>query len=368
LERKYCGIDLHSTQLTNHLIKKDEDKSIERKNEKIYVNQIKSKLLPNLTKDTYVCIEASGCTFKFAEMIRNHVKQVYVINPLDFKSLYCSGKKTDKIDAKKLANRLKYYVESEDKDEDFPLVYVPESHVIKMRKLFSVYKLVTGNAVSLKNRIHSILKSNLIFYKREHVFKVVEEELKGNELDEVDKFQIEILLEEISRLDEKITMIKNKILEIGYKHFEDKIKLLLSIKGISDFTACAIMSDIGKIERFANSKKLSSYLRSTSKVDSSNNTTKIGKRNKKGRKLSFELIIQGLPHIINSTPKFQSFYETKIKGKNKNVVRSAIVRRVIVAIFFMLRNKEIYSDYDKKNYEFKLKEFEKKKKIFFQTP
>ena len=279
----YCGIDLHSTQLTNHLIKKGKGKSIERKNEKIYVNQIQSKLLPNLTKDTYVCIEASGCTFKFAEMIRNHVKKVYVINPLDFKSLYCSGKKTDKIDAKKLANRLKYYIESADKDEDFPLVYIPESHVIKMRKLFSVYKLVTSNMVSLKNRIHSILKSNMIFYKREKLFKVIEEHLKGNDLDEVDKFQIEILLEEISRLDEKIIMIKNKILEIGYKHFEDEIKLLLSIKGISDFTAYAIMSDIGKIERFANSKKPSSYLRSAAKVDSSNNTTRIGKRNKKQR-------------------------------------------------------------------------------------
>jgi transposase len=364
METIYYGIDLHSTQITNHLIKKGGGKTIERENEKIYINEIGLKLLPKLTKNTHVCLEASGCSFKFAEMIKEYVKEVYVINPIDFKALYCTGKKLDKIDAKKLANRLKYYIESEDKDEDFPLVYIPQPHVIKLRKLFSGYKLVMRNAVSIKNRIHSILKSNMISYKREYLFKAVAVQMNNNELDEVDKFQIELLMEDIETMKKQINKIKYKILETGYKHFEDEIKILMSIKGVSDFIACANMADIGDIARFANAKKLSSYLRSTPKDDSSNNTTKIGKRNKKGRKLSFKLIIQGLNHIIKSTPKFQRFYEVKSKGKNKNTVRSAIVRKTIVAIFFMLRNKEIYKDCDMKSYELKLSNFEKKKKIF----
>lgn len=368
METTYYGIDLHSTQITNHIIKKQGGKILARENEKIYINEIGAKLLPKFTKNTHVCIEASGFTFKFAEMIKDYVKKVYVINPLDFKALYCSGKKTDKIDAKKLANRLKYYIESEDGDEDFPLVYIPEKHVIKLRNLFSVYKLVMGNAVSLKNRIHSILKSNMIFYRREDLFKALAEEMNGANLDEVDKFQIELLMDDIENMKQKTKKIKNKILEIGYKHFENEIKLLISIKGISDFIACAIMADIGDIARFASSKKLSSYLRCTPKVDSTNETTRIGKRNKKGRKLSFELIIQGLNHIIKSTPKFQRFYEIKSKGKSKNTVRSAIVRKTIVAIFYMLRNKEIYKDCDIKCYELKLKNFEEKKKIFSQSP
>ena len=126
------------------------------------------------------------------------------------------------------------------------------------------------------------------------------------------------------------------------------------------------MSDIGDLKRFKNAKKLCSYLRSTPKVDGTNETIKIGKINKKGRKLSFELIIQGLTHIIKSTPKLQNFYDIKSKNKGKNKVRSAIVRKTIVAIFYMLRNNEIYKDCDYKNYEYKLKQFEIKKKEFSQ--
>ena len=366
METLYYGIDLHSTQMTNHLIKKEGGVTTERINEKIYTNEIKEKLFPKLTKETYVCVEASTGTFKFANMIKDFVKQVVVINPIDFKALYCSGKKTDKIDSKKLANKLKYFIESKDGDEDFPEVYVPKDFVISLRKLFSSYNLLKSNKISLINRIHSIFKSNLIYYKAEDLFELVEKVFKDERIDEVDKFQIDLLKSEVESLEKKINEIKKKILEIGYKYFEEEIKLLISVKGVSDFTACAVMADVADVTRFKNAKKFCSYLRSAPRVDSTNRTTKIGKINKKGRKLAFELILQGLNHIIKSTPRFEEFYDRKTKGKSKNKVRSAIVRKTFVSVYYMLKNKEIYRECDKKKYTMKLKEFEKNKKIFSQ--
>lgn len=224
METVYYGVDLHSTQITNHLIKKEGGKA-ERFNEKIYINEIESKFIPKLTKNTYVCVEASTCTFKFVNLIKDYVKKVVVVNPIDFKALYCTGKKTDKIDAKKLANKLKYYIESEDKEEDFPEVYVPEKYVIDLRKLFSSYKLVQSNKDSIKNKIHAILRSNLIVYKREDLLKIIINDLENLKIEEIDKFQIKLLTENIESMEIQLEKIKVKILEIGYKNFEKEIKL-----------------------------------------------------------------------------------------------------------------------------------------------
>jgi transposase len=368
METLYYGIDLHSTQITNHIIKKDEKGELQRSNEKIYTNELDDKLLPKLTKNSYVCVEASSCTYNFVKRIKDHVKQVIVINPIDFKNMYCTNKKTDRVDAKKLANKLKYFIESEDEDENFPEVYMPKEEVNQLRKLFSLYKLSSKNSIDVKNRIHSILRSNFIVYKKDSLFNRIEKVKEHfDKLDEIDVFQINILLDQLKTIEKSIGNIRMKIYEIGFKNFKEEIKLLISIKGISEFSACAIISDIGDINRFKNYKKLCSYLRSAPKVDASNNSIKNGSISKKGRKLTFELILQGLSHIIKSTPKFQEFYDRKSKGKGKNKVRSAIVRKTIVAIYYILKNREVYKDLDIKNYEYKLKQFEKTLNYFSQV-
>lgn len=358
MEAVYYGVDLHSSQITNHIVKKVGN-SQERMTEKVYLNELERKFIPYLNKNCYLCVEASTGTFAFVKRVEPYVKKVVVINPYDFKSLYCSNKKTDKIDAKKLANRLKYHIENEDEDDDFPEVFMPEEKTIILRKLFSTYKLLKQNSTSLKNRISSIFKSNLLNLKYENIIKFENKDFLSLKIEDCDKFQVELLKDQIESLESKSEIIKKKILSTGYNTYKEEIKLLISIKGISVFTACAIMADIGDISRFTNYKRLSSYLRSVPRVDSSGETTKLGRIGKKGRKLSFEMILQGLHHVIKSNPDFQMFYDRKTKGKSKNKVRGAIVRKTIVAIFYILKKKELYKYCDKKNYEQKLKEFEK---------
>jgi len=75
------------------------------------------------------------------------------------------------------------------------------------------------------------------------------------------------------------------------------------MKGISVFTAIALVTDIATIERFPNSKHFASYLRSAPVIDNSNDTTRITKKNKFGRKLSVTLLSQSLNHFRDSKKK-----------------------------------------------------------------
>lgn len=132
----YLVVDLHYKQVTYHMITRHDDGSMSRKNGTADRSELREKFIPLLTKETHVWVEATGTTYTFVDMIEEYVGKVYVINPEDFKEIYCSGKKTDRIDAKKLANRVKTHIEEDDPDDGFPIIYIPDKEARKLRRLF----------------------------------------------------------------------------------------------------------------------------------------------------------------------------------------------------------------------------------------
>ncbi len=310
-----------------------------------------------LSGQDYVSIEASTNTFSFYNLIKNKVKDALVVNPLQFQIIHNSGKKTDKIDAFKLSRMLKYHVES---DNDFlPTVYVPEENVRKLRALFTTYKLYKKQITSVKNRVHSILKQNLKPYNKKYIFSPDKRnEILNLDIAEEYKIQIKMLYESVEHLEKKAEEIKKEILYAGRK-YKKEIEILTSVHGISPFVAIALISDYAQIDRFKNGKHFSSYLRSAPKVDSSNDTTHIGKTNRQGRKLSISLLLQSLTHFRKINPNIESFYENKIKGKSKGKVRMAIVRKMFVSIYYMLRDREYYRYRNIKTHQNKMSIYEK---------
>jgi len=359
MEERYHGVDLHSTNFLVNTIVKKNDGSVERNFKKVYLDEIKTKFISHLTKSDYVCLEASTGSFTFAKLLKPHVKDVFVINPFDFKALYLSGRKTDKIDAKKLANKLKYHIEANDPEDGFPSVFIPDDKVTELRGLFSTYELYKKQKNALKNRVHSIIKQNLIHYDSVTLFTHFDTIMPTLKLNERDKKTILLLYEDILHFEARQEQIKEEILSTGYQRFANEIKLIIGIPGISVFIACAILADIGCIQRFKNSKKFCSYLRSAPKIDASNEKIKNGSINKKGRKLSFSFVLQGLIHIIKTNPNFKEFQSKNIVGKNKCKVRSALIRKTFEMLFYMLKNKTEYKYIDNVLHKKKIMELEK---------
>lgn len=111
----YYGIDLHKDQITWHCIHKTGSGETAREYGKISTDRILEELVPMLTvNDSYLIVEASGSSFFFYSLVEAHCKKAFVVNPVAFRELYMTGKKTDRIDAKKLAERLKYHMECDD--------------------------------------------------------------------------------------------------------------------------------------------------------------------------------------------------------------------------------------------------------------
>lgn len=346
----YIGIDLHSDKFTVAF----RDKTNKDTLRSYYLSEYEN-FKRELKRDDYVFLEASTPTFAFTDLLKDTVKKTIVIDPFKFRAIADSRKKTDKIDARQLARMGKYHVEG---DKNFlPEVYIVEKRIRKLRSLFTTYKLLKKEINQTKNRIHSLFKQNLKPYNKKYIFDKIMTGLESIDLDEEYKIQVEVLFDVLSQLQDKKAEIKKQILLTGEPFIRD-IDILVSISGISVFVALGLISDYGTVERFQNAKQFCKYLRSTPKTEESNKKTKNGKTQKSGRKLSIELVLQSIGHFKKESPFINEFYWRLRKGKGACKARIAVVRKMLTAIYYMLRDREYYRYMNKSLHDRKMSQYQ----------
>jgi len=347
--QKFIGIDLHADQFTCCALG--------------YKNKLWQRafmLTPDgvhqflklIDQETVVSMEATTNAFEFREVIKKYVKEVYIYDAHKLKLISLVNRKTDKIDAYKLAVYLKMQVVSGEKMVS--PVYVPDKAIQQLRSLFTTYRLTVKQSTSIKNRIHALLRQNLYQYKKSRIFiQTIREEIMNLDLSQELRFQIAVLYEQIDFLKAQQNRFEKRIKLLGSGYIEE-IRILTSMKGISVFTALALIADYADVNRFKNSKNFTSYLRSTPSVDSSNDKTYIGKTSKFGRKLAVTLLTQSIEHFKRSNVKIGRWYLKKSGNKSPGKIRMAICRKVLTEIYHMLTKKALHHYCDPANHNRKM--------------
>jgi transposase len=244
---KFLGIDLHSNCFSCCFLHED---GTRYKTGFDFTPGSLEAFYQYLDAETYVMVEASTNTFKFIELIRDRVKEVYVANTHKLKLISLVNKKTDKVDAEKLAIYLKMQLMSG--EELIKPVFIPEKTIQDLRSLFTTYRLIRKQVGQVENRIHSLLKQNLFPFTRTYIFgKAHREAIKNLDMDETSLFQLYFLFKVLEQLEGNIVEVEYRIYIIGSAYIRE-IEILTSMKGISVFTAIALMADIATIERFPN--------------------------------------------------------------------------------------------------------------------
>lgn len=352
---KYVGIDLHSNRFNICIINDDNTRKFLGFD---LTGAGLKTFIKYLDKETFVMVEASTNTFRFVERIRDYANEVYVANTHKLKLISLVKKKTDKIDAEKLAIFLKMQITSGEKIIE--PVHIPERIIQNLRSLFSTYKLIKRHIAGIKNRIHSLYKQELYPFTKEYIFgKKTRIKLRSINISPVVDYQLDLLFDSLEDKENEIKRLKDYIMHLSGPYI-DKIEILTSMKGISIFTAIALIADISEIKRFKSSKKLSSYLRSAPGVDISNETVINLRTNKYGRKLSITLISQSLNHFRDSNPRVRKWYDEKVEQKKpKGKIRMAICRKVFTEIYQMLKKKEYHYYRDEKNHLSKIEKYKR---------
>lgn len=286
-----------------------------------------------------IAFEMTTNAFAVARLFKSKTKaRVIVSNPIQTKLIASSKNKTDKIDARVLADlaRVGY----------LPLVWLPDERTEAMRRLVSRRSNLVKRRTACKNDIHSILHRNLVDYKTSDLFSTKGLSwLKQTQLPALERLLVDDYLDEIGDINQRIeTSEKTTAAYIcNDPELLSQTDLLMTIEGISFVSASGILSAIGDISRFSSPKKLASYFGLTpSNYQSGESKTFHGRITKQGRSEARWFLCESAEALIRSPSPLKRLYQRVCKKKGHNVAKVAVARKMAELIWHILTKETPY--------------------------
>jgi transposase len=259
----FVGLDVHKKYTEVAIV--DED-GVVTEQERIENEPGKMEEFSNKLSNADVVMESSSTWYWLYEILSKR-HRVVLSNPAKTKAIASAKLKTDKVDALMLANLLRggYIAES----------YVPSRRVMGLRELVRYRANLVRMRGSVKNRVHAYLLMNNIKIEYSPFTEGFLEELS-----KVKDVRVQGYLRLIERLNLEIREASKIICNEALN--DENARLLMTIPGISFYSALLLISEIGDIDRFSDSAHLVSYAGLASSTHSSGGVTYHGRITKAG--------------------------------------------------------------------------------------
>jgi len=254
---------------------------------------------------------------------------VVLANPSRVRLIATSRTKTDKHDAKVLADLLRSNM--------LPLSYAP-TNVIREQRQITRHRASLGRLKGvIKNKIHAILIRNGINQEFSDVFGVEGTNyLMSLDLSAIDRYQMDQYLELIRHYDVQIRKTETRIED--YVAYTPQVKILMTIPGISYYSGLSIIGEIGEIKRFSSARKLVSFAGLNPSVSQSGDKCYTGHIAKQGDKHLRWMLGQCANIAIKHDSISAKTYHRIKKRRGHNIAITAVARKMLCYIYTMLRH------------------------------
>ena len=325
LHKRFCQIavmDQEGEILDERRIANDEDLLRE------YFQQVPS--------GTQVAVESSSSWYWLSDLLEECGLKMHLSHPLKTRLIASSRIKTDRIDARSLAQLLRTGF--------LPLCYIPCRAQRELKHLIRYRIFLVRLRTKVKNAIHNLLSSQNIpipglsdlFGKRGRAF------LQAVRLSALARQRLNGHLE---LLDVLGVQIKELDQEVRSRAKEDeRAQLLMSIPGIGYFSALTILSEIGEIGRFSSAKHLVSYAGLNPVVRASGEHIHRGHISRQGSRILRWILVECAQVTIRRSRAFHSFHRRIKERKGYNLATVATARKLLEVIYHILRDKNKYDE------------------------
>lgn len=324
------GIDVHKTE-SQIAVVDDEGEPIDER--RIANDQL--AVFAAEHAGSRAAIEASSNYYTIYDTLSEQL-EVTVVDPRQTRWIADSSKKTDRIDAKKLANLLRVGMVAES--------YVPPPEIRKRRALVRGRKKFVEQRTACKNEIHALLDQNGISYDGSLWDEDGLEFLAEVDLDDPARLLLDQWLALLASLTEQIYELDREIERVAAEVPE--VELLMTIPGVSSYSGLMIHAEIGEIDRFDRAAEVVSYAGLDPVVKESGETRTEGSISKEGSSyLRYILVMSATSAVHNAKdPYLKGFYDRlrHHRGKPHKVAIVATARKLLVSIFHMLTKEEPY--------------------------
>lgn len=323
----FIGIDLHKKFMQVAVMQSDGTVLQNRRMDCDY-RVIKREFAKFPDNAKYV-LESSSVWYGMYRFLRDRLNlDVVLSNPRTTKMIAASKKKTDRVDARILADLLRggYIAEC----------YIPDEKTVGMRHLVRYRDRMVRERTRFKNLIHGILLQDGTKiagqpFSAEYIAR----------LHKLDNWRIEKHLGTIGFLDVDISDCNARIQkEIGKSH---RARLLTTVPGIGNVTALTLASEIDDISRFPDMDRLVSYFGMAPSVRNSAETVQHGRITRTGNSLVRHLMAEAaIVHVTfarkgkRPTP-VSTFYERLAKKRGGSKAKVAAAAKLLRIVFWMLK-------------------------------
>lgn len=338
------GVDLHKSQFTVCFLAEDRTEAetgMYPTQESGYESFLgKCEEYTERGYELSAAVESTGNARYFRNKLLGAGVEVTVVNTLKFKVVNESVKKTDKHDARTLAEFL-------EKD------MLPESRLCSqmsedLRRVLKTRSITVKAVVGIKNQIHGLLLGYGIETKRGELQSKKERQRILAGLEDHKSFggAAEAVKPLFDTLDQMSTLVKNleKVLERMVAE-DEEVKLLRTIPGVGLISAATIQAYIDDIGRYSSPKKLAAHMGLVPWVQNSNEMIHHGRITKRGPvelRTAMVQCVLGMVRVKKKTGQYRIMtrydYIKKHKGSGKSIIATA--RKLSTIIYMMLKNRK----------------------------
>ena len=166
--------------------------------------------------------------------------------------------------------------------------------------------------------------------------------LKTVKLSDLDRFEMDHLLDRWRELEEYLTALEERIAQRALHH--PQAQLLRTAPGVGMFMSLALAARIGSIDRFQTPRSLPNYWGLTPSCKNSGESTKrLGSITKEGSVLVRFLLGQVVLHVLRKDAILREWYRRIKKRRGAKIARVAVMRRLAVVFWHMLKHGEPYN-------------------------
>jgi transposase len=289
-----------------------------------------------LGPDDRVALEATSNALAIARIIKPHVAQVVIVNTRRLKAIAESKQKTDRHDAKTLAQLLAAGMLSGS--------WQPDETIRALRRRVARRARLVSLRARFKNEILAVLHRNLKHRPpMSDAFGVAGRQwLAEQVLAEDERDTVDAALRQIDFLTEEITTIERQL--AGFAVDSPEARRLMTVPGVGLITSVAFLAQVGEISRFEDPRHLVGYLGLDPKVRQSGaSQATTGRISKEGSALVRHVLVESAHTAIRSPGPLRAFFERVRARRGHAVAIVAVARKMCVLFWHLLTRGEDYA-------------------------
>lgn len=329
----FVGIDLHKHY--SQFVVLDQNGKVVTQAKLPTEREAVSKFLSGLEGPAKAAVEATRNWYWFYDLVESLTEEAELVCPSKMRVIAESTVKTDRIDARVIAELLRVNY--------LPTCYVPPQEVRQVRELLRERAFVVRLRTMVKNRIHGLLDKLGVEHPFDNLFTGRGLQfLKSLELEGMYQLELEECLGMVEKLDEMEKKSNQLIRQLARD--SEECRLLMTIPGIGYHNALLIIAEIGDINRFATAEKYASYCGLVPTVHISERTVHYGHLTPKGNPWLRWVYVEAAHLARRKSTRLANLYSRVAAKKGAQKAIGAVARELAVISFAVLRDRTEFKD------------------------